>query len=663
MLIFLKPFQSKEIMSTDQKVKILIVEDEPTIALYEKILFIRNGYDVVGIAESSTAALLAVEKHAPDIIIMDILLKGIGDGIDTAEVINKDHDIPVIFLSAIEDSDNLARIRNVRSYGYLGKPIREYELLVAVETAVELHKLYQLKRLNEQKYRFIFENMQDVYYECTMDGFLLEVSPSVKHVFGYLRNEVIGKSIYDFLSNKNDAVAFFAMALREKKGLLKDIGIKNKNGDIHFCDNRFRTAVDESGKPVKIVGSINDITARKDTEDTIRNAHQEVEALLLSMNTILIGVSLRDVITHWNRESELVFGLKETDVLGKKMTNIPIHWEWSRIYEGIAKAVCDGGLVNIQELRYSKENDGEMTRYLNIKITPIINANNELRGFMLSGDDITENRTLRMRSNQSQKLESIGQLASGVAHEINTPTQYINDNTIFLKNAFEKVLSYANSGKNCIPEEFRNDFAFYADEVPKAIEQTLEGIGRISKIVSSMKQFSHPGTQQKIPYDINKIIDDVVTITRNEWKYVSEMELVLDETLPTIKCFPNAISQVLLNIIVNAAQSINSRYGAENGIKGLIKVETWLKDQNVEIIISDNGIGMSEKVKEKIFDPFFTTKEIGKGTGQGLAIAFSVINDMHGGTIAVESEPDKGAVFIISLPSDQKAEIAANNEI
>jgi PAS domain S-box-containing protein len=661
--VFLNTFKTKDGGNTDQKIKILIVEDEPTIALYEKVLLLRNGYDVVGIAESSTAALLAVEQHKPDIIIMDILLKGMADGIDTAAVIYKDHDIPVIFLSAIENSENLARIRSVRSYGYLGKPIREYELLVAIETAIELHKLYHLKRLNEQKYRFIFENMQDVYYECTMDGCILEISPSVQHVFGYSREEVVGKSLFEFLSNKNDAVAFFAMALREKKGLLKDIGLKNKNGEVHYCDNRFTTTVDDNGTPIKIVGSINDITTRKDTEDKIRNAHQEVEALLLSMNTILIGVSLRDVITHWNRESEIVFGLKENEVIGKKMTNIPIYWEWSRIYEGIAKAVCDGGLVNIQELRYSKEEDGDKTRYLNIKITPIINADNELRGFMLSGDDITENRALRMRSNQSQKLESIGQLASGVAHEINTPTQYINDNTLFLKDAFVKIISYVKDDKKQFSKEVSDDIAFYTDEIPKAIEQTIEGIGRISKIVSSMKQFSHPGSQQKIPYDVNKIIDDVVTITRNEWKYVSEMELVLDNTLPTIMCFPNAISQVILNIIVNAAQAINSRYGTENGIKGLIKIETWMKNQNVEIIISDNGIGMSNKVKEKIFDPFFTTKEIGKGTGQGLAIAFSVINDMHGGTIAVESDANKGAVFIISLPSDQKTENGSNEEI
>jgi two-component system, NtrC family, sensor kinase len=650
-------------MSTDQKVKILIVEDEPAIALYEKNLFQLNGYEVVSIAESSTAALLAVEQHKPDIIVMDILLKGMADGIDTADVIHKDHDIPVIFLSAIENSDNLERIRKVRSYGYLGKPIREYELLIAVETAIDRHKLYRQNRFNEQKYRFIFENMQDVYYECTIDGYILEISPSVQHVFGYSRKEINGTSIYEYLINKQDAVTFFSVALREKRGMLKDIGIKGKDGNTHFCDNRFTTVIDAAGVPVKIVGSLNDMTTRKETEDNIRNAHQEVEALLLSMNTILIGVSLRDVVTHWNRESEIVFGLKVDEVIGKRMTSIPIYWEWSRIYEGIAKAVCDRGLVIIQELRFSKENTVEMGRYLNIKITPIIDATDELRGFMISGDDITENRALRMRANQSQKLESIGQLASGVAHEINTPTQYINDNTIFLKDAFMKILSYAKNQDNLLSDESRNDLAFYAEEIPKAIEQTLEGIGRISKIVSSMKQFSHPGTQQKIPYDVNKIVDDVVTITRNEWKYVSEMELVLDKTLPLIECFPNAISQVLLNIIVNAAQAINSRYGAENGIKGMIKIETWRKDRNIEIVISDNGIGMSDKVKEKIFDPFFTTKEIGKGTGQGLAIAFSVINDIHGGTITVESDVNKGAMFIISLPTDQKAKNGSNDEI
>jgi PAS domain S-box-containing protein len=367
------------------------------------------------------------------------------------------------------------------------------------------------------------------------------------------------------------------------------------------------------------------------------------------MNTILIGVSLKDKVTHWNREAEVIFDIKGSDAIGKSITMMKINWEWDRVYEGISMAITTDCSVDMQEVRYSSVAGVEKSKFLNMKITPIKDYNESLRGFLLTGDDITENRAMRIRSNQSQKLESIGQLASGVAHEINTPTQYINDNTLFLKKAFESILPGITISDQ-MGDAQKKDIRFYIDEVPRAIDQTLEGISKISKIVSSMKQFSHPGSQEKVEYDICKIVDDAVTITRNEWKYVSDVEVINCEEPPILLCHPNSISQVLVNMIVNAAQAIEEKFGKGSDKKGRIQVEVRNDDSSVTVIVSDNGNGISDNAKEKIFDPFYTTKEVGKGTGQGLAIAFSVINTMHGGTIQVDSNEGQGTVFTIRLP-------------
>ncbi|HNX57736.1 MAG TPA: ATP-binding protein, partial [Spirochaetota bacterium] len=450
-------------------------------------------------------------------------------------------------------------------------------------------------------------------------------------------------------------VSFLNIHKHEKRGKLSGVGLVKKDGSIVLCDINVAVVFNRSGLPVKMVGSISDVTSRKMNEDILQNAHREIEDILLSMNTIIIGVSLQDKVTHWNREAELALHVKAKEAIGSQVTMLRINWDWERIYEGIARTMLDDCSINLQEVRYATESDAERSRFLNIKITPIRDFGGEVKGFILSGDDITENRAMRIRSNQSQKLESIGQLASGIAHEINTPTQYINDNTMFLKKAFEKIVPYIRFPEDADSKDAR-DIRFYLEEIPKAIDQSIEGIGKISAIVGSVKQFSHPGTQKKIPYDVLKIVNDVVTITRNEWKYVSDVDVTASGNIPLISCHPNVISQVLVNMIVNSAQSIAEKFGTVTDKQGKIGIAVSSLSDYIEIKVSDNGKGIPDSIKDRIFDPFFTTKDVGKGTGQGLAIAYSAITTMHGGTIMVDSNVNEGTVFTIRLPFKDDSE-------
>lgn len=302
-----------------------------------------------------------------------------------------------------------------------------------------------------------------------------------------------------------------------------------------------------------------------------------------------------------------------------------------------------------------------------VNLSPVRDDNGEPLYMIAQIQDITERKVLEEKLQRGQKLESIGQLAAGIAHEINTPTQYVGDNVRFLQDSFIDINSVLEKNaemielcktQKLIPEFAaemektidRADLEYLTDEVPKAFKQALDGVDRIRKIVQSMKDFAHPGSTDKKATDLNKAIESTVTVASNEWKYVANIVTNYDEMLPAVPCLAGEFNQVILNMIVNASHAIAEMVGDGSQGKGTINITTRRNGEFAEIRISDSGSGIPENVRKKIFDPFFTTKEVGKGTGQGLAISHTVIVDKHKGTIDVESEIGKGTTFIINLP-------------
>jgi two-component system, NtrC family, sensor kinase len=278
-----------------------------------------------------------------------------------------------------------------------------------------------------------------------------------------------------------------------------------------------------------------------------------------------------------------------------------------------------------------------------------------------------ELRLMDMQLRQAQKLEAIGQLASGIAHEINTPIQYVGDNTRFLKDSFVELQKILHSHQEILAAARNNaltpegvarareviaaaDLDYLFLQVPSAINETLEGVERVTKIVRAMKEFSHPGGTEKSAADINKAIESTITVARNEWKYVAEMKLELDPDLPFLPCFLGEFNQVILNLVINAAHAIGDVVRKRPGEKGLITVSTRRDGDIAEVRVSDTGTGIPENVRPRIFEPFFTTKEPGKGTGQGLSIVYGSIVKKHGGTVAFETQDGRGTTFILRLP-------------
>ena len=394
----------------------------------------------------------------------------------------------------------------------------------------------------------------------------------------------------------------------------------------------------------------------------------------------LIAENASDLISVWTNNGdrlysspshERVLGIPPGDLAQTSLLE-QIHAE----DQPQVRMAIDSAKLNAtgQVMEYRMQHRDGTWRVFESHANPVANKGGEVEHLVIVARDITErtkaeeeHRQMEVQLRHAQKMESIGQLAAGIAHEINTPTQYIGDNTQFVQDAFRdltvlldaqaRLLEAAKQG--AVPAELvaeveaaaaTADLEYLSAEIPKAIEQSLHGVQRVSKIVGAMKEFSHPGTGEKTAIDLNRAIESTLTVATNEWKYVADIVTELDAGLPPVVCLPGEFNQVILNIVVNASHAIGDIVGDGAKGKGTITVSTRHDGDDVEVRIRDSGSGMPEHVRARIFDPFFTTKGVGRGTGQGLAIAHSVIVDKHGGTIQVESEVGKGTTFILRLP-------------
>jgi signal transduction histidine kinase len=278
----------------------------------------------------------------------------------------------------------------------------------------------------------------------------------------------------------------------------------------------------------------------------------------------------------------------------------------------------------------------------------------------------------------AQKMEAIGGLAAGIAHEINTPIQFVSDNTSFIRDASVTLAKFMRAHTDILDSMIDDpvhgeqiaqvrkawkdeDCDFLLEELPHAIEETIEGAQRVAEIVKAMKEFAHPGSRGKTTVDINRVVQTTMQVSRNEWKYVADLELDLDDSIPTIEGLPGPLGQSLLIMFVNSAQAMAEHRDVNIEGKGTIRVSTSHADGVVEIRVADNGPGIPDSVVDRIFEPFFTTKDVGKGSGQGLSIAHSVVVDKHQGEIWVENA-DPGAVFVIRLPVEDPKKKSSSSD-
>ncbi len=448
------------------------------------------------------------------------------------------------------------------------------------------------------------------------------------------------------------------------------------------------------------------------TESELTRAARAQRRVLDSLSAMLIGVDDEGRVVEWNSVASDLFGLGDAQVLGQVFDDLPLCWDRECVREAVARCIATGERLRRENITVTPlpaqealrgtgtgmtadsvdsagaEEDAAMdadateadaaakvpaesaqSRVVSITVNPTQTGGG--RGFAIIGSDVTERQMLEMQLHQAQKLESVGTLAAGIAHEINTPMQFVSDNLRFVSQSVMPLTSVLQlipelvdcSRNGVLPTELAArlelathgvDVAFLADELPAALDEMQEGVNRVTTIVRAMKDFSHPGNQGRQNADLNKAISTTVSVARNEYKYHADVETDFGE-IPLADCYVADLNQVFLNLLVNAAHAIKDVVGDGAG-RGTIRISTRLDGDMIEIRVADTGAGIPEHARSKIFDQFFTTKGVGKGTGLGLAIARAVVIDKHKGSIRFETELGKGTTFIVRIPVSSQPE-------
>jgi len=504
----------------------------------------------------------------------------------------------------------------------------------------------------------------------TIDGILVVDDQNQK----ILQNHQFMKTLkvpQHILDQKDDLVMRhdFAARIKNSEEFLAKIAYlyehpsETSRDEIEFKDGMIldRYSAPVIGKDGKYYGRIwtfRDITERRRDEAVLRQ-------LSLAVEQSPVSIMITDPdgrITYVNPRFTEWTGYSLGEVSGRNPRLLKSGYTSPDEYKKLWQEITQGGVWR-GEFRNRRKN-GEFY-WESVVITPIKDAQGAISRFLAVKEDITERKLMESQLRQAQKLEAIGQLAAGIAHEINTPTQFASDNLTFLRDSWESLSAVLEAYRSAIADamgsglteqtwsvireaERKEDLEFIASEIPRAIEQALDGVQRVARIVRAMKEFSHPDSGEKAPVDINKAIETTITVARNEWKYVAEIETRFCPGLPLVPCHAGELNQVILNLIVNAAHAIKDK--VKDGPKGAITVRTGVQGEFAEIAVTDTGSGIPEAIRSKVFDPFFTTKEVGKGTGQDLALAHSIIVKKYTGKIWFETEIGQGTTFFIHLP-------------
>jgi signal transduction histidine kinase/DNA-binding response OmpR family regulator len=723
-------------MNAPATTRILYVEDDQTLArLVEKRLE-RLGYEVE-LASDSKQGQKQFQSSAYDVLIVDQTLPE-GNGLDLVRAVTASGPLPATIMVTGTGNEKIAvEAMKLGLSDYLVKDLEGgfLNLLpVVIDNALHQRRLGNEARRMSQELA-LRGQIADIFLTCAekeMYGAVLEMlvkaSESKFGVFGYLDEDnaaILAGIISDeddrdsiFINNRSvsrmawadstwghsllEKRPFFAGELfvfsltREKISgslivpvtfqdeLIGFIAVANKSGDYT------RQECDILENIARYIAPLLDARLKKDrqekkrrlAEDKLRNLTRKLSVKVKVMKCIrAISEQLQN--PHLN-ENEILQGVVDL---------VPSGWQYPEIT--CARIVLKGRVfqtANFQETpwKISSAVKSDQEVHGSLDVCYLQEKSWEDGGPFLQEeigllDDISERLgTLITRIKiehelaQAHRLEAIGQVAAGIAHEINTPTQFVGDNTRFLKDAFgninalldklHRLLEAAKSG--CLTAEIMAELEtslndpelhYLNSEIPKAIDQSLEGVGRVAGIVRAMKEFSHPGTDQKQNVDLAHAIENALTISRNEWKYVAKVVTEFDPRLPLVACLPGDLNQVILNLIINAAQSIAEKNGAKNGPEGTIFIRVRQDGDWAEISVEDTGVGIPEEIRHRIFDPFFTTKEPGKGSGQGLAIAHNIIAKKHGGTIQFQSQAGQGAKFVIRLPIQEKSENKAHS--
>ncbi|MBU2645141.1 PAS domain S-box protein [bacterium] len=636
-----------------KKAKIQIVEDEAIVAMGIESLLRNLGYDVTSIADSGEKAIADTERYRPDIVLMDIRIKGEMDGIDLAEIIRNRYEIPVIFSTAYLDKDRIERAKLTMPFGYILKPIQERELGVTIEMALYVTQVDRKRRQVEESLRNSENKMRSIFRVAptgiglVKDRVLYEVNHRICEMVGYSKEELIGKSAR-ILYMSDEA---FALVGKNKYGQIAEQGTgvvetrwRKKDGSL--IDILLASTLIDTHDPSKgVTFTALDITARKQGEEILRESEQRYRMLFERSSDAIFLVDLNTGrYLDGNAAAERLTGRSVSEL--KKLTVHDVAP--SHAPERLQACSSAKQAMTMGEATYLRP-DGS-SRVALLSMVPF----NEHTVFGIA-HDITELKKAQEVMVQTEKMMSLGGLAAGMAHELNNPLGAILQGS---QNLQRRLLP--DFAKNIhVAEKYNLDLADlqkYLDE--REIFKFLHGIResgkRAAKIIKDMLLFSRQSESQIAPVNIVGTIEKALKLASQDYdmkkkydfKFI-EIEKSFDPDLSIVPCTETEIEQVILNLLRNSAQAM-SRHQLTPNPK--ISLRTMIDEDMARIEVQDNGPGMDEKTRKKIFEPFFTTKPVGEGTGLGLSVSYMIITSKHKGSLAVESEIGRGTRFIIKLP-------------
>lgn len=544
--------------------------------------------------------------------------------------------------------------------------------------ALVLTGIIERKRFEEQQeshYQSLIENLPQRLFYKDLASRYVSCNKLYAKDLGIQPGDISGRFDSDFYPEELalEMVREDREIIEHGEALEQDVvrSYQGRESSYHRLKAPLRNA---QGEVVGVFGMYWDNSEEKRSQAALKESEEKFSAMANSAQDAIVMVNQDEEVIFWNMASETMFGFQVQDIVGQRLDD----WiepgasrdEFARLVAELTKPETGrsaGKTVELTALRKGNEPFPIELSISSLQLKGQWQAIGIIRDISERRQAEQERQLMEVQLRQAQKLESIGQLAAGISHEINTPTQFVGDNTQFLKEAFADLSAlierYRTLTRNAEQQddlsalvkavrdqEEQIDLEFLSEEIPRAIDQSIEGVGRISKIVRAMKEFSHPGVVGKVETDINQAIRTTLEVSRNEWKYVAEIDLDLAEDLPKILCVPDQINQVFLNLVVNAAHAIADVMEQGDGRRGRIGISTRLLDDQIEIRVSDSGTGVPVEIKGRIFDPFFTTKAVGKGTGQGLCIAYTTVVEQHRGSLRVDDNPSGGAVFVVLLP-------------
>lgn len=665
------------------RLRVLLLEDSEDDAELLLRQLRRGGYDPVytqvQTAEAMTAALA---ERAWDIILSDYSMPGFSAPVALALLQKSGIDLPFIIISGTVGEDLAIAAMKSGAHDFIMKSqlrrlIPSIELRMREAAARREHQQSQKNlRLSEERFRQLAESITEVFWMTDpAKNEILYISPGYEKIWGRTCEDLYANPagwMEAIHPDDRESVMGAARAKQVLGSYDEEYRVIQPDGTLRWVRDRAFPIKDETGRVYRVTGIAQDITDRKLAEDQLRNAKEFSETLIQTANVIILGLDTDGNIDIFNETAKKITGYTLAELKHKNWFEILTPKErYPRVWEEFSR-LTTGGIPQVFENPIlTKTGEERHIMWQNNQVR----ANNQIIATISFGNDITErkqaeeelqrrheelmatNRRLEEVNNQllqAEKMAAIGQMAAGVAHEINNPVGYVRSNLDTLQNyvsqllrivdAYTETEGMLNAHRSLFEPIHRLkesvELDYLKDDVVELLKESKEGVSRVQQIVRDLKSFSHVDEEDWLWSDLHNGLNSTLNVAHHELKYKAQVIKEYGD-IPQIQCRLSQLNQVFMNLLMNAAHAINDR--------GTIWIRTGADADWVWVEIEDSGKGIAPEHLSRIFEPFFTTKPVGKGTGLGLSLSYGIVAK-HRGRIEVDSQPGKGARFRIWLP-------------